>query len=554
MTFVAREFEKKLRALHRAELDRSPELRREFKRRRKSESAMRSRLGRNLLMPIFWTAIFFAMIQRQNNVAWAAGIIALWSAGTALKWGHHWFHQFYASEDLVVLNQLPLNDKQIFQFQLRRYFGGAGWVAWELLLGYLVLTFLSDGPTVYGLAIAALGQTVLVLALAIHAASYLHMLPMGTLAGLFRMTAIVLLVLGMQGFEYTPALVRATEWFLPTGWINYMLLQSSRDWAVLLLSVPIAAIVYLARFSFERLRSFYSLEGFEIIPGPAHSPVSENDELSASSFGQRAGPTEIADRINNRYFLEGVNWNLRGGLEQFVGRILSPRERVITEFLVAQDPGWTRSLKWSFWVWLIVSLLVAGFGRSFGTVVFFGAYVLGAATLPLFAGDWRGMRQSAAGGMFMPGYSLYPISFNEMARIFIKVNLVRMLAASPLIVSFAALGAHQLGHSALGGAMIGAKLIVLLICLQPLLALLPISSTTNDTSRMIGIWLLVFMPLILVILAAGLGVFLSDTKLGVVVSYGLLLMLSTLIFAVYRRAYRAGRFDLLNPRSRSEIN
>ena len=203
MTFLAREFEKKLRSLHRAELDRSPELRREFKRRRKSESAMRSRMGRHLLMPIFWTAIFFAMIQRQNNVAWAAGIIALWSAGTALKWGHHWFHQFYASEDLVVLNQLPLNDKQIFQFQLRRYFGGAGWVAWELLLGYLVLTFLPDAPRFYGLAIAALGQTVLVLALAIHAASYLHMLPMGTLAGLFRMTAIVLLVLGMQGFEYT---------------------------------------------------------------------------------------------------------------------------------------------------------------------------------------------------------------------------------------------------------------------------------------------------------------------------------------------------------------
>jgi hypothetical protein len=555
VTFTAREFEKKLRALHRTELDRSPELRREFKRRRKSESALRSRIGRNLLMPIFWSAIFFAMIHRRSDIAWAAGIIALWSAGTALKWAHHWFHQFYASEDLVVLNQLPLNDRQIFQFQLRRYFGGAGWVAWELLLGYLVLSFLpGDGSKPYALALAALGQTVLVLALAIHAASYLHMLPMGTLAGLFRMTAVVLLVLGMQGFEYTPALVRATEWFLPTGWINYMLLQSNRDWAVLLLAIPIAAIIYLARFSFERLRSFYSLEGFEIVPGPSHAAATDNEELTAASFGQRAGPTEITDRIANRYFLEGVNWNLRGGLEKFVGRLLSPRERVITEFLVAQEPGWTRSLKWSFWVWMIVSLLVAGFGKSFGTVVFFGAYVLGAATLPLFAGDWRGMRQSAAGGMFMPGYSLYPISFNEMARIFIKVNLVRILAASPLVVSFAALGAHQLGHSALGGAMIGTKLILLLICLQPLLALLPISSTTNDTSRMLGIWLLVFLPLILVILAAALGVFLSDTKLGVIASYALLLMLSTLMFVVYRRAYRAGRFDLLNPRSRSEIN
>jgi hypothetical protein len=555
VTFSAREFEKKLRALHRAELDRSPELHREFKRRRKSESAMRSRLGRHVLMPVFWTAIFFAMIHRRNDVAWAAGIIALWSAGTALKWAHHWFHQFYASEDLVVLNQLPLNDRQIFQFQLRRYFGGAGWVAWELLLGYVVLSFLpNDGPQSYALALAALGQTVLVLALAIHAASYLHMLPMGTLAGLFRMTAIVLLVLGMQGFEYTPALVRATEWFLPTGWINYMLLQSGRDWAVLALLIPIAAIIYLARFSFERLRSFYSLEGFEIVPGPAHAAAAQNDELTPASFSQRVGPTEITDRIASRYFLEGVNWNLRGGLEKLVGRLLNPRERVITEFLVAHDPGWTRSLKWSFWVWMIVSLLVAGFGKSFGTVVFFGAYVLGAATLPLFAGDWRGMRQSPTGGMFMPGYSLYPISFNEMARIFIKVNLVRMLAASPLIVTFAALGAHQLGHSALGGAMIGAKLIVLLVCLQPLLALLPISSTTNDTSRMLGIWLLVFMPLILVILAAALGVFLSDTKLGVLVSYALMLMLSSLIFVVYRRAYRAGRFDLLNLRSRSEIN
>jgi hypothetical protein len=554
MTFLAREFERKLRALHRAELDHSPELRREFKRRRKSESAVRSRLGRHILMPVFWTAIFFAMIHRRNDVPWALGIIALWSAGTALKWAHHWFHQFYASEDLVVLNQLPLNDRQIFQFQLRRYFGGAGWVAWELLLGYLMLFFLSGAPDFYALALAAFGQTVLVLALAIHAASYLHMLPMGTLAGLFRMTALVLLVLGMQGFEYTAALVRATEWFLPTGWINYMLLQASRDWAVLALGVPIAAIVYLSRFSFERLRSFYSLEGFEIVPGPSHGSVSENDELTAASFGQRAGPTEITDRISSRYFLEGVNWNLRGGLEKLVGRLLNPRERVITEFLVAQDPGWTRSLKWSFWVWMIVSLLVAGFGKSFGTVVFFGAYVLGAATLPLFAGDWRGMRQSAAGGMFMPGYSLYPISFNEMARIFIKVNLVRMLAASPLIVSFAALGAHQLGHPALGGAIVGAKLIGILICLQPLLALLPVSSTTNDTSRMPGIWLLIFMPLILVILAAGLGVFLSDTRLGVLASYVLLIMLSCLIFVVYRRAYRAGRFDLLNPRSRSEIN
>jgi hypothetical protein len=552
--FSSREIEKKLRALHRAELEKDPELRREFKRKRKSESAARSRVGRNLLMPVFWAAVFFAVVHRQKDVPWAAAIIALWAAGTALKWAHHWFQQFYASEDLVVLNLLPLDDRQIFKFQLRRYFSGAGWVGWELLLGYLVLAFLGEkSPPVYALMIAAFGQTLLVLALALHSASWLHTLPMGTLAGLFRMMAFVLLVLGAREFEFTASLVRATEWFLPTGWVNYMLFQAQRDLTVLALAIPIAAIVYLARFSFSRLRTFYSLEGLEILPGTAHVDASE-EELTPASFGSRAGPTEIEDRISARYFLEGVNWNLRGGLEKLVARFLNPRERVVTEFLVAQEPGWTRSLKLSFGVWVIVCLLVLAFGKSFGTIVFFGAYVMAAATLPLFAGEWRGMRQAAAGGMFMPGYSLYPIAFNEMAKIFFKVNLVRMLAASPLIVSFAAIAAYKLGHSPLGGALIGLKALGMLICLQPILVVLPISSSTNDASRMLPLLIFGFLPIILIILAASLGIFLSDTGLGVVTSFVLMLLLSTLLFVLYRRAYRANRFDLLNQRSRSEIN
>src|SRR5687767_11431481 len=235
------------------------------------------------------------MIQRQNNVAWAAGIIALWSAGTALKWGHQWFHQFYASEDLVVLNLLPLNDRQIFQFQLRRYAGSAGWVFWELLLVYAALAMLpaESRPPWFAFPIAAIAQGVLVIALALHSASFLHMLPLGTLAGLFRLNAIVLLVVGLQGTGFVQALVRATEWFLPTGWINYILTRAGDDWAIFALAIPLIAIVYLARFSFDRLRNFYSLEGFEIIPGTAEMTGADHGEVSAEAFSSRAGPTEI---------------------------------------------------------------------------------------------------------------------------------------------------------------------------------------------------------------------------------------------------------------------
>ena len=93
---TSQNFEKQIRKLHRSELAQSPELRREFKKKRKTESVAHSRFARNLFMPVFWCAIFFAMVQRKADLAWAAGIVALWSAGTALKWAHQWFHQFYA--------------------------------------------------------------------------------------------------------------------------------------------------------------------------------------------------------------------------------------------------------------------------------------------------------------------------------------------------------------------------------------------------------------------------------------------------------------------------
>ncbi len=546
----SRALESRLRSAYRREQRRSPEALAEYKRRRRTRASALARASRHLLMPLFWACVFYGMVQRQEDVRWAAGIVSLWAAGTALKWGHQWFQQFYASENLVVLNLLPLNDRQIFQFQLRRYFNAAGWIAWELLLGYLVLVLLrtGDSPPAYGFLIAAAAQTALVMALALHAASYLHMVPLAAVSGLFRMTAVVLLILGVQGLEVSRTLVAATEFFLPTGWTNYMLLQGARDPMIFALILPIAAIIYLARYSFDRLRSYYSLEGFEILPGPSHAGA-EEEELTGASF-HRAGPTEIEDRIRARYFLSGVDWNLTGPLEKFVARFLRPRERVVTEFLVAHDPGWTRSLKWSFWIWLIACVVVLGFGQFGGTIVFFAAYVLGAASLPVFGGEWKAMRQAPTGGVFVPGYALYPVAFNEIARIFLKVNLVRICAAAPFIISFAALAAFKLDHSPAVGAAIGAKLMLVLLSVQPLFVLFPISSTTNDTSRMTAIWFLVFAPVLLLMVAAAVAVFMMDTLLGVFCACAVLLSLAVLLFATYRAAYRKGRFDLLSERAR----
>lgn len=555
MSLLWPEFERKIRSLHRAELQAAPELRKEFKRQRKSRSSVLNSFLRRSALPLFWSILFYRLLVHQKSLELPAAVISLWAAGAALSWGHHWFQQFYASEDLVVLNLLPLTDRQIFRFQLERYSRSALWIFWELLLAYLVFGLLEidGGPPFFVLPFAALLQSVLVVALALHAASRLHAVPLGTMGGLFRTTAILLLVLGVQDFEFTRYLVQGSQWFLPTGWVNYILLRAGADLPTLALLIPIGAIIYLARHSFERLRQFYSLEGFEIVPTQTNGQAraGDHEELTEAAFNnRRAGPTEIEDRIAARSFLQGVNWETAGRLEQIAARVLSARERVLTEFLVAQDPGWTRSLRWSFWIWLIVCVSVLALGQFGGTIVFFAAYILATASLPLFGGDWRGMRQVASGGVYLPGYSLYPIAFNAIARVLLKVNVIRIFAAAPFLVSFGAIAAYKLNNPPIAGVVVTMKLLAALLTVQPFFILFPISSTTNDTSRLRVVWwIFAFIPLLLLLMGALVAVFISRTPVGVLASYLVLALISSMIFLLYRRAYRLGKFDLLSARN-----
>jgi hypothetical protein len=551
VSLVSREFERRFRGLYRAHLKGHPEVRKEVKQRRKNDAKALPHLIRRVLLPLFWCTIFLSVAGKQAEVELPAAAVALWATGAAFRWGHHWFQQFYASEDLVVLNFLPLHDTQIFRFQLRRYLASAGWLFWELGLAYMVLEFVEGAspPPIYQLLLAGLLQAVLVVALALHLASWAHMLPLGTIGALLRLTAIGVLIFGAQQPDASSYFTQSAEWFLPTGWVNYALFRGPQDHVVYTLLVPIFGLIYLARFSFDRLRSFYSLAGVEIVPAPAVS-TADDDELTGENGGPRPGPTEIEDRVFGRKFLEGLNWEFSGPMEKFVARCLSPRERVITEFLVAGNPGWTHGLKVSFWIWVATSTVVLTLGQFGGTIVFFAAYILATTSLPLFGGQWRGMRQSASGGMFLPAFSVFPISFNSIAMICLKVNLLRIIAASPLVISFAILAAYKLGLSPMSGAVVAGKLLLILLCVQPLFVIFPISNTTNDTSSgRTWLKLLFLIPLLLALFGAGFLVFLGSHPGVILLSYALLLLLSVIFFVLYRKSYRHGNFDLLTERS-----
>jgi hypothetical protein len=152
--------------------------------------------------------------------------------------------------------------------------------------------------------------------------------------------------------------------------------------------------------------------------------------------------------------------------------------------------------------------------------------------------------------MYLPAFSVYPITFNSIALILLKVNLIRIAAASPFILTFSTLAAFRLNESPLSGTIIAAKLLAILVCVQPLFVLFPISNTTNDTSRRrMTTSLLLLVPMLFVMFGAAFAVCVSANPLAIFGSYAILVLLSSLILLGYRSAYRRGKFDLLTERS-----
>lgn len=538
------DFEKRFRSLFQAQLKASPELRKRYKRDRKPQRADSTNSARSLLLSMVIAAVFGSLTSRIGGVEFGLSIIGLWAAGTALRKAQHFFQTFYGSDDLIVLGLLPLNDQQTFSVLGRKYFRSFGWLFCQLLLLYLVLALVQREvtPILYGAVPLAVLQTLLIAALALHGAVFLHALPLGALGGLLRAAAMIALFAGV----YSPTILHYTinfsYWFFPTGWLHYVFVQAAvrSDLVPLGFLIPIGALIYAGIYSWQRLRGFYSLHGFELIPGPGLFGIT--NETS------NRGTTEIQDSIGDRSFLRGVDWDRIGWIERFISRWFQGRDRIVLDFLVADHPRWTDSFRTGLWFWFGGAVIVFAFGSYGGFAVFFPAYLLATVSLPLLGGEWRGLQQFPNSGVFMPGYAVYPITFREIVVTLLKVNIIRTAIAVPFVIGFGMLASWKLGHSPLLGAAVGAKLLTLLIVLQPLMVLLPVSKSTNDTAKMRMIWLFLIIPGVLILIGLSISLFFLTRPLTVIGIYAAILLVSLFLLVIYRSAFRKTKFDIFSKR------
>lgn len=144
-------------------------------------------------------------------------------------------------------------------------------------------------------------------------------------------------------------------------------------------------------------------------------------------------PIEIAvDRIRNRTFLDKQDWTKWGWIERLVDRCLTPRERVVVEFLTAQNPQWTYIWKFLICFLLVLCLIDLLFGSrdNNGTVqmwLFLGGIVS-------IIGIWPGLQYRNCGGTYCTQLSSFPIGLNEVFRAVAKVQLMTLAAMLPVVV------------------------------------------------------------------------------------------------------------------------
>jgi hypothetical protein len=165
-----------------------------------------------------------------------------------------------------------------------------------------------------------------------------------------------------------------------------------------------------------------------------------------------------------------------------------------------------------------------------------------------FSGPWRGMFTTAGGGYQCPFYALYPASFWELAKLILKINLIRFLACLPFVLMVAGFTLHGLENQGVSLLPTFLKIVLGGLVIQPYMVIFAFSTGTNDTQRKwfcfaIVALLFLLVPILIFIVAMGSARWvLIAGAVTILISFGMLVL--------YGRFFNRGALDLLAVRTR----
>jgi len=414
-----------------------------------------SLLGGGAMMLVAIPLMLIALLHQHKGTDLVLAAQSVLTAGVAFTLAFGVTTSLRRSQIVSVLSHLPASDAEC----VRRVWQSLAALSAALIYPNLLITGflgLEDGwdaaGWMVGLAAAVAHWGVCVALGAILAVC----LPAWLTAGGAGLCAIATVAYFYFDAPNAPEVVRAVFVAFPTGWVNAVLrwgqLQGNPEacWAV----VPVMMCLAAGVAAYVRLRNSHRVKEFAIqsgghveavVAGDASSIESSRPWLRAGLFSGHIKPLseesvplsldEAVKRIRSREFLAPSDWSRRGWIERRVERRLTPRERLLAEFLTGDDIRWTR--QWRA-ILLIVPICLTYFMLN-QNQIFVGIMM---TQITLFGGlaamgadSWPAFRSRNCVGSFVTHHAAFPVGFDEVRRCLAKIDLVRGLTYFPLCLA-----------------------------------------------------------------------------------------------------------------------
>jgi hypothetical protein len=458
--------------------------------------------------------------------------------------------RLYDGPELRIFRYYPLSDEAVFRQQCQTFLRNSLW--WILNFGALDgLLAVRAGVRIRSSVLAGIAfgivQWLFLVATAVCLAAFVRRQIFNTLALIFGASAIGLFALASAQPQFVIWLSQLSYIVPPLAWVFYGMgiTPGGSAFYELWPSVSAAVLLALVPAAYRRLQREYASE-----PSNAAAPAPAPDvpDLSPAELREGVAQTQnaAASAIYERAFLTGFDWSKSGPLERFIAFWLNARDRLVLEFLVAANPPWTGGLRRL--AFLIVFVTVAFFmlANASSGVTGFVAVVAALLALANLFGRWRGLATVLGAGLQSPFYAVYPVSFSEMLKVMVIVNVVRYGSCIPLLAVAATVLGLKGKWDAAAAIEMGLKVVLLGFLVQPVLPIIFFSSGTNDTQKASA--MLTAAGLIIALVGCGAAFVISHSLVVIVLSGLGFALVSLLGLVLYGWMFSHSRFDLVPAR------
>jgi hypothetical protein len=576
-----RTFVRQLRRTTRRLVKANPALRRERRRVQQRWTRRISMPGLRWLLP----PLIAAAVAGSERPEAAIPFLTIWTLSVALFRAGQFVGAFHRGPVLWIFYALPVDNAAVFRHQVNTVMRSAVWLGLDWL-AFGIVAALHYGSFAAWMAapLFAMTQALTAVAVAWFLASWRPKFPFGAV-GIYISAGMYIFLQLARGGPSTAGIagpiLRTLVVATPGGWLASADADAlAGGWVgwIVALALGCASGGWIwqqtrqarATFSLERIIGYEDSEpssqsssepptsddpAYAAAPQLAETETSREDaeaerarrrerDAQITAAAVDACRTRVEDVLSQA---PGLAHFHRGWLEGRVTRLLSPRRRVLLDFLQPRGPRWGRQWGTAFALIAIAyGLHVAGYQDNW--IPFLPGIALAFFALPMFGGLWLGLQPVRSSNGQIGVHVFLPLGFFELAGTMLAINALRCVIALPLVILAVRNGFTLMPLSWADTFGFVARVLTVVLAVLPIWTVLAFSKTTNDSSS--RWWFRAFIVTAILVglmggMSLGVALFVAESAGARIACGAILLAMNYGLLAIYGCAWGRRVFDTI---------